>query len=280
SYWAWLHSHQPTHNHISLPIRRDVPGLVCGLSTRQLFLRYVRPHTISHITPHTTGRTRPRMGPVNTPATPTTRATSHLAWLHSHQPTQSYITPHTTGCTRPRMGPVNKPTTPTTRATSHWAWLHSHQPTQSYITPHTTGRTRPRMGPVNTPATPTTRATSHNITSLPIRRDVPGLVWGLSTQSQKGIRGVVHQHIINSGPSNGPNLANPENTRYAISVRDSNDIRIEIRAHLRARDIERITLGQKCPSTTVPTRHPRVGTAWVSKAIIHRRKISKSRATL
>ncbi|CAL8168047.1 unnamed protein product [Prunus armeniaca] len=56
------------------------------------------------------------------------------------------------------------------------------------------------------------------------------------------------------GPSNGPNPANPENTRYAISVRDSNNIQIEIRAHLRAHDNLRITLGQKCPSATVPTR--------------------------
>ncbi|CAL8102114.1 unnamed protein product [Prunus armeniaca] len=61
------------------------------------------------------------------------------------------------------------------------------------------------------------------------------------------------------GPSNGPNLANPENTRYAISVRDSNDIQIEIRAHLRTHDNLRIPLGQKCPSATVPTRRQRVG---------------------
>ncbi|CAL8170654.1 unnamed protein product [Prunus armeniaca] len=79
------------------------------------------------------------------------------------------------------------------------------------------------------------------------------------------------------GPSNGPNLANPENTRYAISVRDSNDIQIEIRAHLRAHDNLRIPLGQKCPSTTMPTRRPRAGSAWVSKAITHRRKNHKSR---
>ncbi|CAL8119723.1 unnamed protein product [Prunus armeniaca] len=38
-----------------------------------------------------------------------------------------------------------------------------------------------------------------------------------------------------------------------------NDIQIEIRAHPRARDIERITLGQKCPSATVPTRRQRMG---------------------
>ncbi|CAL9016071.1 unnamed protein product, partial [Prunus brigantina] len=51
------------------------------------------------------------------------------------------------------------------------------------------------------------------------------------------------QHIINSGPSNGPNLANPENTRYAISVWNPNGIQIEIRAHLCAHDIERVALG-------------------------------------
>ncbi|CAL8147448.1 unnamed protein product [Prunus armeniaca] len=33
-------------------------------------------NTISHITPHTSRRTRPRMGSVNKPSTPTTRATS------------------------------------------------------------------------------------------------------------------------------------------------------------------------------------------------------------
>ncbi|CAL2255100.1 unnamed protein product [Prunus armeniaca] len=63
------------------------------------------------------------------------------------------------------------------------------------------------------------------------------------------------------GPSNGPNLANPENTRYAISVRDSNGIQNEIRAHLRAHDNLRITLGQKCPSATVPTRRQRAARA-------------------
>ncbi|CAL9009880.1 unnamed protein product [Prunus brigantina] len=57
-----------------------------------------------------------------------------------------------------------------------------------------------------------------------------------------------------------------------------NGIQNDIRAHLRARDIERIAVGQKCPSTTVPTHRPRAGSAWVSKAIIHRLKISKSRA--
>ncbi|CAL2253338.1 unnamed protein product [Prunus armeniaca] len=82
---------------------------VWGLSTRRLLLRHVRPqhnitylpsyvgthpatygvcqhagysydtcdlNTISHISPHTSGRTRPRMGFVDTLATPTTRVTS------------------------------------------------------------------------------------------------------------------------------------------------------------------------------------------------------------
>ncbi|CAL9005659.1 unnamed protein product [Prunus brigantina] len=49
------------------------------------------------------------MGSVNTPATPTTRATS--TQYHN-------ISPHTTGRTRLRMGSVNTPATPTTRATS------------------------------------------------------------------------------------------------------------------------------------------------------------------
>ncbi|CAL8170655.1 unnamed protein product [Prunus armeniaca] len=100
SHWAWLHSHQPSHNHIS---------------------------------PHTSGRTRPRMGSVNTPANPKMRATSHWAWLHSHQPSHNHISPHTSGRTRPRMGSVNTPANPKTRATSHWAWLHSHQPSYYHL---------------------------------------------------------------------------------------------------------------------------------------------------
>ena len=37
-------------------------------------------------------------------------------------------------------------------------------------------------------------------------------------------------------------------------------------------------MGQKCPEATVPTRRPRAGSAWVSKAITRRRKILESRA--
>ncbi|CAL9020556.1 unnamed protein product [Prunus brigantina] len=75
--------------------------------------------TQSHISPHTSGRTRPRMGSVNTPATPTTGVAS----------TQSHISPYTSGRTRPRMGSVNTPATPTTCVTS----------TQSHMTVLTQG---------------------------------------------------------------------------------------------------------------------------------------------
>ncbi|CAL8147451.1 unnamed protein product [Prunus armeniaca] len=122
--------------HIPPLIRRDAPGYVWGLSTRRLLLRHVRPHklitylpsyvgthpamygvcqhagysydtcdltSISHISSHTSGRAWPRMRSVNTPATPTTRATSqayHISLL---------IRPHTSGRTRPRMRSINTP---------------------------------------------------------------------------------------------------------------------------------------------------------------------------
>ncbi|CAL9005919.1 unnamed protein product [Prunus brigantina] len=141
-----------------------------------------------------------------------------------------------------------------------WAWLHSHQPAQNLISPHTSGRTRPRMGSVNTTATPTTRATStqsqglHRATrhyghfNLPRKVTLPRKchgqtrdqtthpgsnepAWPMTSKFQSD-----NQHINNSGPSNGPNLANPKNAQYAISVRDSNGIQIEIREILCARD--------------------------------------------
>ncbi|CAL2237324.1 unnamed protein product [Prunus armeniaca] len=77
------------HTIISPLIRQDAPGRVWGLSTRWLLLRHVRPQlwawlhshqpAHNHISPHMSGCTRPRMGSVNTPATPTTRPTSNLA---------------------------------------------------------------------------------------------------------------------------------------------------------------------------------------------------------
>ncbi|CAL2233209.1 unnamed protein product [Prunus armeniaca] len=87
---------------ISPLIRRDAPGLVWGLSTRRLLLRHMRPQpwawlhshqpVHNHISPHTTGCTWPCIGSVNTPATPTTRATSTLG-LATFSParTQSYL---------------------------------------------------------------------------------------------------------------------------------------------------------------------------------------------
>ncbi|CAL9012415.1 unnamed protein product, partial [Prunus brigantina] len=71
----------------------------------------------------------------------------------------------------------------------------------SYISPHTTGHTRPRMRSVNTPVTPTTRETStqYHISPL-IRRDAPGLVWGLSTRWLL-LRHVRPQHNIIYLPS-------------------------------------------------------------------------------
>ncbi|CAL2253424.1 unnamed protein product [Prunus armeniaca] len=79
------------------------------------------------------------------------------------------------------------------------------------------------------------RSRSHNLTITET------LALGLAFSEYPGLR-----------PSNGPNLVNPDNVQCAISARDSNGIQIEIRAHLRARNIERITLGQnshllQCP---------------------------------
>ncbi|CAL9005901.1 unnamed protein product [Prunus brigantina] len=68
------------------------PASYGGLSTHRLLLRHVRPHNISYITPHTTGRTRPRMRSVNMPATPTSCATSALGLaIFSPARTQSYL---------------------------------------------------------------------------------------------------------------------------------------------------------------------------------------------
>ncbi|CAL2240247.1 unnamed protein product [Prunus armeniaca] len=96
SHWGPGYILTIPHTIISPLIRRDAPGHVWGLSTRRLIQRRVRPHTgglatfspalawlhshqpsHNHISPHTSGRTRPRMGSVNTPANPKTRATSH-----------------------------------------------------------------------------------------------------------------------------------------------------------------------------------------------------------
>ncbi|CAL8130719.1 unnamed protein product [Prunus armeniaca] len=99
---------------------------------------------------------------------------------------------------------------------------------------------------------------------------------GLAFPEYPGLRFTIRGILHDPGPSNGPNLANPENTRYAISVRDSNDIQNEIRARLRAHDNLRIPLGQKCPSATVPTRrHTRRQRVGV-QSDTHRRKTSKS----
>ncbi|CAL8174010.1 unnamed protein product [Prunus armeniaca] len=59
-----------------LPIRQYYQCHVWGLSTRRLLLRHVRPHKHITISPHTSVLPTPRMGFVNTPVTPTTRATS------------------------------------------------------------------------------------------------------------------------------------------------------------------------------------------------------------
>ncbi|CAL9009943.1 unnamed protein product, partial [Prunus brigantina] len=79
------------HTIISPLIRRDAPGHVRGLSTCRLIQRRVRPPlwawlyshqpAHNHISPHTSGRTRPRTGSVNTPATPTTRRQHYLGSL-------------------------------------------------------------------------------------------------------------------------------------------------------------------------------------------------------
>ncbi|CAL2276471.1 unnamed protein product [Prunus armeniaca] len=59
-----------------LPIRRYYQRHVWGLSTRRLLLRHVRPLEHIKISPHTPVLPTPRMGSINTPVTPTTRATS------------------------------------------------------------------------------------------------------------------------------------------------------------------------------------------------------------
>ncbi|CAL9009716.1 unnamed protein product [Prunus brigantina] len=87
-----LATFSPAHTIISPFIRRDVPGLVWGLSTRRLLLRHVRPQHNHNITPHTTGRTRSRMRSVNTLATPTTRATSTRG-LATFSPAHTIISP-------------------------------------------------------------------------------------------------------------------------------------------------------------------------------------------
>ncbi|CAL9016174.1 unnamed protein product, partial [Prunus brigantina] len=176
------------------------------------------------------------------------------------------------------MGSVNTPATPTTRATSQAYPTVCFGPGYILTSPHgltvkpgvklpTLGQTGPRgPRPPNSNPTVSMSATWFGTLILQVwsrsdgriahdRMVTKTLTLGLAFPEYPGLRFTIHQHIIISGPSNGPNLANPENTRYAISVRDSNGIQIEIRAHLRAHDIKRITLGQKCPSATVPTRH-------------------------
>ncbi|CAL8119177.1 unnamed protein product [Prunus armeniaca] len=59
-----------------LPICRYYQRHIWGLSTCRLLLRHVRPHKHITISPHMLVLPTPHMGSVNTPATPTTRATS------------------------------------------------------------------------------------------------------------------------------------------------------------------------------------------------------------
>ncbi|CAL2276060.1 unnamed protein product [Prunus armeniaca] len=113
------------HTIISPFIRRDAPGHVRGLSTRRLLLRHVRPHNNHNITPHMTGRTRPCMESVNTPATPMTRATSQQSQYHP-----SYDGTHPTSYRVCQHAGYSYDTCDLT-SISHcplWAWLHSHQP--------------------------------------------------------------------------------------------------------------------------------------------------------
>ncbi|CAL8169577.1 unnamed protein product [Prunus armeniaca] len=73
--------------------------------------------------------------------------------------------------------------------------------------------------------------------------------------------------MSNSRRSNVSNLPNPDNAQYAISVRDSNGIQIEIRAHLRTREDQEITSGHNALFLQFPRATTRAGSAWVSKAI-------------
>ncbi|CAL9005976.1 unnamed protein product [Prunus brigantina] len=217
----------------------------------------------SPLSPHTSGRTRPRMGSVNTPATPTTPlglATFSPARTQPYLPSYVGTHPATYGVCQHAgysydMCDLNTisqyhPSYDGTHPASYGVCQHAGY---SYDTCDLS------FGPGYILTSP------HTTISPLIRRDAPGHVWGLSTlrlllrhvrphfglgyiltshllfalglgtfspahtcskastQSQ-GLHRVVHQHIITLGPSNGPNLANPKNTRYAISVRDSNGI--------------------------------------------------------
>ena len=83
----------------------------------------------------------------------------------------------------------------------------------------------------------------------------------------------LEQHIRNWARSNGSVILNPGIAQYGKSVRGSNGIQIEIREILRARDNLRIATRHSATALPSPTRRQR----WVSKAITHRRKISKPR---
>ncbi|CAL2251073.1 unnamed protein product [Prunus armeniaca] len=208
--WAWLHSHQPSYHHISHSYvgthpatygvcqhagqSKDACDLTLSLGPGYILTSH---HTIISPT-HTSGRTRPRTGSVNTPANPKTRATSHYhlglatfspAIIPSYLPLIRRDAPgHVRGLSTRRLiqRRVRPHTGPGYILTSH----------HTIISPtHTSGRSRPRTGSVNTPANPKTRATSHYHLGLAtfspaiipsylplIRRDAPGHVRGLSTR--------------------------------------------------------------------------------------------------
>ncbi|CAL8085756.1 unnamed protein product [Prunus armeniaca] len=145
------------------------------------------------------------MGSVNTPANPKTRATSHWAWLHSHQPWPGYIlTSHHT-----IISPLIRQDTPghvwglSTRrliqksVRPHWGPGYILTIPHTIISPlirwdapgHVWGlstrrliqrRVRPHWGPGYILTIP------HTIISPLIRRDAPGHVWGLSTSEEEG----------------------------------------------------------------------------------------------
>ncbi|CAL2228749.1 unnamed protein product [Prunus armeniaca] len=146
------------------------------------------------------------MGSVNTPANPKTRATSHWAWLHSHQPWPGYIlTSHHT-----IISPLIRQDTPghvwglsTCRLIQksvrpHWGPGYILTIPHTIISPlirwdapgHVWGlstrrliqrRVRPHWGPGYILTIP------HTIISPLIRRDAPGHVWGLSTSEERPI---------------------------------------------------------------------------------------------
>ncbi|CAL9020497.1 unnamed protein product [Prunus brigantina] len=206
------------HTIISPLIRLDAPSHIWSLSTRRLLLRHVRPQL--------------------------------RTWLHSHQPAHnhlpSYVETHPATYGVCQHASYSYDTCNLTSISQYplWAWLHSHQPTRvgpivvglnlqhagRDISPHTSGRTRPRMGSVNTMLTLPRKSHGQPRVKLP----------NLGQTGPQGPRPPNSDPkvpIDSTGPRTHvlqvcPTLVNPENTQYAISVRDPNAT-VPMRRHSR-----------------------------------------------